>query len=116
MGNFGLDSWTFPPARVVSFTPRIVVNTVRAAAASAVEGLGVTRLYSYHVAEEVRDDRLQVVLADHEPRPQPVHMVVQPFRITVPKVRAFLDFAAPRLKAAFNQLACEARDMTKGEP
>jgi DNA-binding transcriptional LysR family regulator len=56
------------------------------------------------------------VLTDHEPRPQPVHMVVQPFRIMVPKVRAFLDFAAPRLKAAFNQLACEAREMTKGEP
>lgn len=122
MGNFGLDSWTFPPsagssaARTVSFTPRIVVNTVRAAAASAVEGLGLTRLYSYHVAEEVRDGRLSVVLADHEPRPQPVHMVVQPFRITVPKVRAFLDFATPRLKTAFNQMACEARDMTKGEP
>lgn len=122
MGNFGLDHWTFPPpagssaTRTVGFTPRIVVNTVRAAAASAVEGLGVTRLYSYHVAEDVREGRLVVVLADHEPRPQPVHMVVQPFRITVPKVRAFLDFATPRLKTAFNQLACEARDMTKGEP
>lgn len=116
MGNFGLDSWTFPPARVVGFTPRVVVNTVRAAAASAVEGLGVTRLYSYHVADEVRDGRLKVVLADHEPRPQPVHMVVQPFRITVPKVRAFLDFATPRLKAAFAHMAGEARNMAKGEP
>jgi DNA-binding transcriptional LysR family regulator len=119
MGNFGLDSWTFPPApgsaasRTVSFTPRIVVNTVRAAAASAVEGLGLTRLYSYHVAEEVQDGRLIIVLADDEPRPQPVHLVVQPARTNVPKVRAFIDFATPRLKAAFTRLACEAASMRK---
>ncbi|MGO8658813.1 LysR family transcriptional regulator, partial [Rhizobium ruizarguesonis] len=66
--NFGLESWSFAPAkgtsvpRTVHFTPRYLVNSVRAAAASAAEGMGVTRLYSYHVAEYVRDARLRVVL------------------------------------------------------
>ncbi len=122
MDNFGTDSWTFPPSpgssasRSVAFTPRIVVNTVRAAAASAAEGMGVTRLYSYHVADHVRDGRLTIVLQDDEPKPRPAHLVVQPFRINVPKVRAFIDFATPRLKAAFTQLACEAQNMKQGGP
>ena len=49
------------------------------------------------------------VLADAEHPPQPVHLVVQPSRMPAPKVRAFLDFAAPRLRAEFGRLAAEAR-------
>lgn len=117
MHNFGLDSWTFPPApgsavsRTVHFTPRIVVNSVRAALASAVEGLGVTRLYSYHLADRVRDGSLQIVLAHAEHEPLPVHLVTQPFHLTAPKIRAFVDFAAPRLRAEFSRLAREAGQM-----
>lgn len=117
MANFGLDSWVFPPApgssmsRTVGFSPRIVVNSVRAALASACRGMGVTRLYSYHVADMVRDRKLEIVLQDAEPPPAPVHLLVQPARTAVPKVRAFLDFAAPRLRAEFARLAAEARQM-----
>lgn len=117
MANFGLNSWTFPPApgsavsRTVQFAPRIEVNTVRAALASATAGLGLTRLYSYHLADKVRDGALRIVLAEDEPPPQPVHLVVQPARASTPKIRAFLDFAVPRLRAQFARLAAEARRM-----
>ncbi|MBV8167104.1 MAG: LysR family transcriptional regulator [Alphaproteobacteria bacterium] len=115
--NFGLDSWSFSPAkgasipRAVPFTPRITVNSVRAAAASAIAGLGLTRLYSYHVAEPVRDGRLQIVLADAEHPAVPVHLLTPPGRIAVPKVRAFIDLAAPRLRAAFTRIAAETGGM-----
>lgn len=112
--NFGLDSWSFTPAkggtipRTVQFTPRYIVNSVRAAAASAAAGCGLTRLYSYHVAEYVRDGRLKIVLADAESPPLPVHLIAPQGRMSVPKVRAFVDFAAPRLRTAFARLAAEA--------
>jgi DNA-binding transcriptional LysR family regulator len=112
--NFGLDSWSFTPAkgssipRTVQFVPRLVVNTVRAAAASAVAGRGLTRLYSYHVAEHVKDGRLKIVLADAEHPPLPVHLLTPQGRTSVPKVRAFVDFATPRLRAAFARMAAEA--------
>lgn len=115
--NFGLDSWTFPPAagttisRAIQFVPRLSVNTVNAALGSAIAGMGLTRLYSYHVADAVRDGRLQVVLAHAESPPLPVHLLTPPSRISVPKVRAFLDFAAPRLRAAFQKLAVEAHSL-----
>ena len=113
--NFGLDSWSFTPApgssvpRTVQFTPRLTVNTVRAALASAIQGRGLTRLYSYHVADAVSRGELQVVLADAEYPALPVHLLAPRNRASVPKVRAFLDFAAPRLRKEFSRLAVEAQ-------
>jgi DNA-binding transcriptional LysR family regulator len=112
--NFGLDAWNFIPAkgssipRTVQFAPRCTVNTVRAARASAVFGCGLTRLYSYHVAEYVRDGRLTIVLADAEHPPLPVHLLTPPGRVALPKVRAFMDFAVPRLRSGFARMAADA--------
>ena len=50
--------------RSVQFSPRFVVNSVRSAVASAVEGRGITRLFSYHVAEHLSQGTLQILLAD----------------------------------------------------
>ena len=113
MTNFGLNSWSFPPAegssvpRVVQFAPRLVVNTVRAAIESAREGHGVTRLFSYHVAEEIREGRLQILLGKDEHPPLPAHLLAPQGRFSVPKVRAFADFAVPRLKRYFAELTSE---------
>ena len=113
--NFGLDAWNFVPAkgssipRTVQFAPRYTVNSVRAAVASAMSGLGLTRLYSYHVAECVRDGRLRIVLPDAEHPPLPVHLLTPPGRVAVPKVRAFIDFAVPRLRSGFARIADDAR-------
>jgi DNA-binding transcriptional LysR family regulator len=113
--NFGIDSWTFAAAagsripRVVHFSPRLTVNTVRAALASAIRGRGLTRLYSYHIAEAVRSGQLQIVLPNAEHPPLPIHLLTPAGRISMPKVRAFIDFAAPRLRSVFSRLAKEAR-------
>ena len=114
MNHFGVDSWSFPPAygstipRTVQFTPRFVVNSVRAAVASAVEGRGVTRLFSYQVAEHVREGRLRILLRSDEHAPLPAHIVTPQGRLSVPKVRAFVDFVVPRLRAQFARLAADA--------
>jgi DNA-binding transcriptional LysR family regulator len=113
MQHMGQNAWSFPPQegstvpRSVSFTPRLIVNNVQAAVASAVEGHGVTRLLSYHVAPEIKQDLLRIVLDHAELAPFPVHLVSPYGRLSVPKVRAFVDFALPRLRAQF---ACLAKD------
>jgi DNA-binding transcriptional LysR family regulator len=110
----GLESWKFPPLdgstirRSAPITPRFVVNSARAAIASALEGRGVTRLYSYQVADLVRDGRLEIVLKPHEHAPLPVHLIMPEGRITVPKVRAFVDFVVPRLRSQFARLAVDS--------
>ena len=111
MAHFGIDSWSFPQPdgsaipRTVQIAPRMVVSSVRGAIASAVEGRGVTRLFSYHIAEKVRAGDLQLVLTDEEHPPYPVHLIAPQGRLSVPKVRAFVDFAAPRLRARFARLS-----------
>jgi DNA-binding transcriptional LysR family regulator len=110
MTHFGLDSWSFPPAGrstiplVVAFTPRFIVNTIQAAVDSAVAGRGVTRMFSYHVAQEVKEGTLKLVLRDAEHAPLPIHLLTPQGRLSVPKVRAFVDFATPRLRRHFKQM------------
>ena len=112
--HVGVNLWSFPPAegstisRAVHFTPRLVVDSDRSAIASAVEGHHVTRVFSFQVADEVRDGRLRVILNSDEHPPMPVHLIMPDGRLSVPKVRAFVDFVAPRLRAEFTRLALEA--------
>lgn len=109
MTHFGLDSWSFPPLkgahipRTVQFKPRLSVNSVRAARASVCEGHGITRLLSYHIADQVKEGTLRIILEDAEHGPEPVQVVTPYGRLAVPKVRAFVDFAVPLLRARFGQ-------------
>jgi DNA-binding transcriptional LysR family regulator len=109
-------SWSFPPSpgstvlRTVQFTPRLTINSIRGAVASAVSGRGVARLLSYQVAEQVRAGELAIVLAGDEPPPTPVHVISPQGRLSVPKVRAFMDFAVPRLRSFFAGLAKDLSD------
>jgi DNA-binding transcriptional LysR family regulator len=112
--DLGIDSWSFPPVNgssvphMVNFTPRLIVNSIRGAIVSAVNGRGVTRVLSYHIPQEVRDGSLEIILKDHEPPPLPVHLIAPHGRLTVPKVRAFVDMALPRLRSHF---AATSRDV-----
>ncbi len=114
MTHFGIDSWSFPPLkgssvpRAVRFAPRLIVNSIKGAVASAVAGRGVTRMFSYHIADQIRDGSLQILLAGDEHAPLPVHLVAPHGRTQAPKVRAFVDFAVPRLKAHFAKLSRQA--------
>lgn len=111
--HFGLDSWSFPPLpgssipRTVRFTPRLVLNSVRGAVASAIDGHGVTRAYSHHVARHVQGGELEILLADSENSPLPIHLITPPGRLSTRKVRAFVDFALPRIRSAFARLRLE---------
>ncbi|MET0445780.1 MAG: LysR family transcriptional regulator [Pseudorhodoplanes sp.] len=105
------NSWTFPPLagssvpRSVQVTPRLVTNSIRGAVASAAGGRGVALFFSYQVSEQVQNGELEIVLAGDEPAALPVHVITPQGRLSVPKVRAFLDFAVPRLRSHFARLA-----------
>ena len=113
LAGSGEEAWSFPAtpgagtSRAISITPRLMVNSVRAAVASAVAGHGVARVFSYHVADEIRAGRLTLLLAGFTPPPLPVHLITPDGRLPVPKVRAFIDFAVPRLKSWFADRATE---------
>ena len=74
-------------------------NTAEAAIDAAIAGVGFVRTLSYQAAAALQAGRLRLLLEDFEPEPWPVHLVY-PGQGRLPiKLRAFLDFAAPRLRS-----------------
>ena len=95
--------WRFlsPQGREVALrlAPRFAVNEARAAVAAAVAGHGIVGALSYQMAEELASGGLVRVLRDWETPALPVSLILPSARLLPPRVRAFIDFAAPRLAA-----------------
>ncbi|KQV57803.1 MULTISPECIES: LysR family transcriptional regulator [unclassified Caulobacter] len=93
--------WRFEAAgrpRAVRLDPRLRVNNVEAALAAVLADQGIGRALSYQVADEIADGRLVRLLRGFEPSPLPVQLLTVGGRFMPPLVRAFLDYATPRLE------------------
>jgi len=101
-GLMSADAWIFTTGKFhtsVAVNSRLVVNTAEAAIDAATAGLGITRVLSYQITSAARAGALTIVLQEYEPESSPVNLVYTGGRLLPLKLRAFLDFAAPRLKA-----------------
>jgi len=100
-----LDSpnvWRFGTGRAeiaVTVHPRMSVTTAEAAIDAAVAGIGIARLLSYQVARALIEGALTLVLEEFEPSRRPVSLLHASGKLVPLKLRAFLDFATPRLRA-----------------
>ncbi|WP_298728325.1 LysR family transcriptional regulator [uncultured Ferrovibrio sp.] len=102
-----MHDWAFDKlAKSVRIAPphQLVLNSSDVAIAAVLEGRGFTRLLSYQVAAEVRAGRIRIVLQDFEPPPVPVHLVQMEGRRAPARVRAFIEYAAERLRADLAQI------------
>ena len=84
----------------VAVTPRLTVNDALAAILAAERGEGMTAALSYMVAPQLAAGHAGHVLDGFSPPPVPVQLVYPQSRLVAAKVRAFIDFAAPRLGRA----------------
>ncbi len=82
---------------MIRLRPRLK-TTNDAAIEAAVTGLGITRMFSYQVADQLRNGTLRVVLADFEPPALPVSVVHRGGRHVSSKVSAFVDLAVQALR------------------
>lgn len=98
--------WHFAKGKIdvpIRIRSRLVVNTAEAAIDAAIAGVGVTRVLSYQIADALRRGELAIGLEAFEPEPMPVSLVHAGGRLLPIKLRAFLDFAAPRLRAKLRE-------------
>ncbi|HEV2603534.1 MAG TPA: LysR family transcriptional regulator [Microvirga sp.] len=94
--------WTFEADGapiVVEPRPRLVVNDIALAVEAALAGVGIVRAVSYNVAEEIASGRLVPVLQAFAPKSTPISLVHPGGGLAPLKVRAFLAWMAPRLRA-----------------
>ena len=95
------DRWSFRidgDDRTVPIRSRLAVSTAEAAIDAAIAGIGITRVLSYQAAAAIKAGKLKPILRQFELPEIPVSLVHPESRLTPPKLRAFLDFAAPRLR------------------
>jgi DNA-binding transcriptional LysR family regulator len=106
-GMEGADRWVFRGQggeASVAIRPRLVVTTAEAAVDAARAGFGVTRVLSYQAADDIARGSLRRLLQAHEGAELPVHLLYPGGRHPPPKLRAFLDFAVPRLRRRCEQI------------
>jgi len=78
---------------------RLVVTSAEAAVDAAICGLVVTCVLAYQVESALRAQKLQLLLRPFEPAPLPVSFLYSGQGRLPLKLRAVLDFAAPRLRS-----------------
>lgn len=100
----GLGRWEFAEG-VVRFRPRLSVTTAEAAIDGAAAGIGITRVLSYQAVDALKRGTVTQVLAPFETDETPVHLLYPAGAHPPPKLRAFIDFAVPRLRRQLEQIA-----------
>ena len=95
------SAWPKQPARCCChrFASGVPTTEARRARPSRAITLGITRVLSYQIADAERTGTLIRVLRSFESNATPVNLVHRGQPPLPLKLRAFLDFAAPRLRA-----------------
>ncbi|MFT6465263.1 LysR family transcriptional regulator [Halopseudomonas sp.] len=96
------NEWRFRSersTRVVKPTPVLTCTTQRAAIKAASLGLGLVRCMSHEAHDELRSGLLEPVLDSFAIQGMPAQLIYRDGRRAAARVRTFIDFATPRLRA-----------------
>ncbi|MGD0848021.1 LysR family transcriptional regulator [Bradyrhizobium sp.] len=105
-GFMSPGTWTFRSGKSEIKVPvrsRLVVSTAEAALDAAIAGVGIVSALSFQLPAAIAAGQLKIVLRDFEPEPMSVDMLYVGGRLMPRKLRAFCDFAAPRLRATLSR-------------
>ena len=108
IGNHDPNRWTLNVdgvERSIRVRSRLAVNTAEAAIEASIAGLGLTRVLSYQMAAAQQAGLLVTALEPFEPPAAPVNLVFDGQGALPLKLRAFLDFARPRLRERLTAIA-----------
>ena len=106
-GPLNQSAWTYScNGRTFEGQPRIRfrANTASAAVGAALEGVGITRVLNFHVADELETGALVPLLDDYDGGLIPVHIIYVRQGLLPLKVRSFIDWMTPRLRQKLNEL------------
>lgn len=95
------DEWEFQQDGLVQrvrVQPILRTNQVDSTLDACTNGLGCARLLAYQAHQLLLSGKLVRVLKEYEPAPLPVNLVYPHSRLMSPRVRAFVDWAVPRLR------------------
>ncbi|MFP6741618.1 MAG: LysR family transcriptional regulator [Alphaproteobacteria bacterium] len=91
----------------VPIKARLALDSVEGVVLAAVQDAGVAMMYSYQAAHHIAAGRLEIILKDREIDPLPLSFIYPQDRLVPQKVRAFIDFAMPRLRERLEGIAAQ---------
>ena len=97
-----LSEWQFRDSGstlTARLAPCFTTNSVDAAINACRDGMGIGAFLSYMVQAPVKAGELRPVLRKYETDPIPITMLYPHAKLISARVRAFIDFAAPLLRA-----------------
>jgi DNA-binding transcriptional LysR family regulator len=103
-GGVGGQQWEFA-GRAIRVLPRLTVTTAEAAIDAAASSVGITRVFSYQAVEALTRGAVTRILTSYETEAIPVHLLYPGGAHRPPKLRVFIDYAAPRLRARLDEIA-----------
>jgi DNA-binding transcriptional LysR family regulator len=112
-----LNTWWFREAntdRTFPIRTRFSTSSAESAIDAALNGLGLVQTASYQAERGVREGGLKILLKDFECAPTPVSLVHAGNRSVPLKLRAFLDFAVPRLSERLRQIERTVDSQSRG--
>jgi len=95
------NAWTFFNDKMSVAVPlhaRLVVRSIEATYDAARAGIGIAPAFSINIETAVERGALTTLLDDFQSEKLPVHVIYTANRFLPIKMRAFLDFAVPRLR------------------
>ena len=96
------EGWAFAGKSGKATVPvrsRITLDTAEAVVEAGIAGIGLIRVFCYHVIPTIRQGKLKALLVDFELAGPPVHILHPGGGLMPLKVRAFLDYSTARLQA-----------------
>jgi molybdate transport repressor ModE-like protein len=78
--------------RTIKIATRLQTNDLDALLAAAVGGVGLARVPSWQINDELTSGRLKIVLASFQRPATPLHALILRNRLQSPKVRTFVDY------------------------
>ena len=112
-----LNTWWFQETssdRTFPIRTRFTTSSAESAIDAALNGLGLVQTTSYQAERGVRDGGLKILLKDFECPPTPVSLVHAGNRSVPLKLRAFLDFAVPRLSERLREIERAVNVQSRG--
>jgi DNA-binding transcriptional LysR family regulator len=101
-GFTGPGFWSLAKEADLPIRYRLTVNSTDAACEAAKAGIGIISVFSHHVASAFQEGTLVPLLPHSERRTLPLNLVRLSGAYLPLKLRVFLDFVTPRLKASLS--------------
>lgn len=76
----------------IRLSGRLWINSLDALVSAARDGVGIVRVPSWQVADDIASGRLQRILPEHERPPTAIHLLFPPSRVGSSKTRLFVDY------------------------